>query len=577
MFLLFVVCRSDAQIAFINITNHNNGSGTNNLFNRYVSVGQNCFVDWEVWHPALTGSDACGTKTISRLVLRRTADNDPTSVIASAPVYINGICNGKSGNNDRFFVNLASYITAPGRYSVELQADVLPLAGTAYDNSNTRTTWNYMCPPASYLTGTGGPTGTYYTPPGSCSFGGRSDPVGGGTVVDRIPEINPSLNYFTVGDAAPYREMVIFNSIFYDLKDGKFQPGNPRVPASMNGIIPFSTFGLCAAGTVPSFSIGAEVNTFKRTDCSADVTGVTLFYRVYKDGTTAPAYSSLAVPFSDNCPGPSGPPGNTFPQGGSCSNINNVLDQRWKITVGDVNILPTTLTVADAGTWNIEFYLQTVIRNCAGTLQNINGTVNLTTFSVVDPGSPGGTFCTITPVFFKRVAASKTNRGVQIQWEAEDAGELVTYSIEASGTGTHFQSLGTVASGAGHYQFEDQSFEWSGQPAVYYRIKAADARGIIRYSGIMKVNRNNSAEPVLQVQSDGNYAQVQIQHLQRGRYQLLLLGSDGRTLHRQPLQQTQHTSLNVMVPFSSPVQNGIYIIVLLDEQGRVVANRRFVR
>ncbi|MFZ4059236.1 MAG: hypothetical protein ACOYKE_13925, partial [Ferruginibacter sp.] len=159
---LLLSLQAISQIAFINITNHNSGSGSNNLFNNAVAAGQNCYIDWDVWHPGLTNIDPCGTKTISRLILRKTGDKDPTSVVASAPIIVDGICNGKNGNNDKYYVNLAAHITTDGRYSVEIQADVVPAIGAgAYDNTNTATTWNYRCPPAYYLSGASGITGQY--------------------------------------------------------------------------------------------------------------------------------------------------------------------------------------------------------------------------------------------------------------------------------------------------------------------------------------------------------------------------------------------------------------------------------
>lgn len=568
-----------SQISYINITNHNTGSGTNNLFDHYVSTSQTCYIDWEVGHPAMSSGDACGTKSASRLILRRTSDNDPTSVVASAPIIITGVCNGKSGNYDKYYVNLGPYITVAGRYSVEIQADVLPLAGTAYDNSNTRTNYNYMCPPANYLTGSGGTTGSYYTAPGTCNYGGLSDPVGGGTTIDKIPEINSSLKYFTVGQVGTYREMVVFDGDYYDMLNGKFQPGNPRVPSSLNGIPPIPSYGICAAGPTPVLSMGAEINVFKRTDCSADVTGAKMFYRVYNMAGTAPAYSSFTIAFKDNCPGPSGPNNNVFTSGGSCNNINSVTDQRWQSATGVSNILPATLTPADSGTWKIEFYLETYVKNCAGTTQTITSTVNSTTFTVIDPNSTAGAVCAITPVYFKNVSAVRNYNGLLLNWEMADAYTASEFIPEVSFDGKQFQPLKSLKAmlSVSEYRYADMAFDTYHSSTVYYRIKAKTANGHYLYSRIIKADKQPASAAGIQVFSSGQSAELTVRGLQKGRYELCLYTAEGLLQQRFSFNHTLGETANLSVPLPINGTASVYVVVIRDQSGKSILSRKFIR
>ena len=576
MLLLMVFSVSVAQITYIGVTNHNTGSGTNNLFNYYVSPSQNCYVDWDVYYPGLSSGDPCGTKTVSRVVLRRTADNDPTSVVASEPIYITGICNGKNGNNDKYYVNLSSYINLPGRYSVEIQADVLPLAGTAFDNSNTRTTWNYMCPPAYYLTGASGTTGFYYTPPLSCSYGGKSDPVGGGTTIDAIQEINAGLFYFTVGESGNYREMVVFNGVYYDMQNGKFQPGNPRVPSTLNGRSPIPYFGICAAGPAPVLPMGAEVNSFKRTNCSADVTGATMFYRVYKSGSTAPSYSSFAIPFRDNCPGPSGPANNTFPAGGSCNNINNVMDQRWQVASGVSNILPTVFTNADAGIWVIEFYTETYIKNCSGAASVVTSTVNSTTFTVVDPAFSGG-LCAPTPLKLESFTAVRKDRRVVLNWQVTDVVDVDRFIPELSEDGINFSPLGSVSfeNGKRSFEFSHVNYELLNRDFGYYRLKIVDADGKVTYSPIVKVNYQSAGDVSMIVKPGVSAVHVQLKNLPQGNYKLMLFNMDGRLEHATAIQQISGSEQICFIPVKG-ISQKVYTILLRNERGAIVVSKRFV-
>lgn len=570
---IFLSCCLNAQVTSISILDHNTGGGNhNNLFNYYIAAGTDAYIDYEIAAVGLTSSDPCGTKTQSRIVVRTTGSSDPKSVVASTPVYVTGICNGKNGNNDKYYVNLKSVINTAGRYSIEIQADVAG-AANPYDNTSTGTNWNYVCPPAYYLMGTSGPTGQYYTPfnPPCYSTAGKSDPVGGSNV-DSIKSVGGNLNYFTVGEMATYREMVVFAGNYFDMSNGRFQPGNPALPDSINGVGTIPAPGVCLSNDdIPVLSMGAEINTLKRTDCSADIMGATMFYRVYKNGTTAPAWSSFNIPWYDNCPGPSGPVSNIFPSGGSCNNINNVLDQRWQNPNGVSNILPTTLTVNDSGVWNIDFYIETYTKNCAGTNQTITGAMNTTHFTVLTDTQSLLQGCSgILPLFHVELAADLYDHKAMLRWVADNPPSYAFY-IERSEDGQRFKRLSKI-NGTQH-SYIDNAIPAGN--AHYYRIVMLDERNAtVAISNTVRLNTD--ARSGMSVMATGATVRLLLNNISAGNYDCSIYTSDGRRLFQRNLQVISSSSYQLL-NIGHELSRGLYHIVLTDRNGRMVASARLVQ
>lgn len=572
--LFFIAGFVSAQITYIGITNHNTGTGSNNLFNNYVAVGQQCYIDWEVYADGMTNMEACGFRSNSRLVLRRMANSDSTSVIASVPINIPGICAGKNGNNDHYYVELSSYLDKPGRYSVEIQAD-LPNQTNEFGNATTKTTNNYACPSVYYLTGTSGPTGNYYTPPGACAGGpGLSDPVGGPSA-DMLTEIFPALKFFTVGEAATYREMVLFDGNFYDMQDGRFQPGNPALPASLNGKGSIPAGGICPIIAAPSLSMGAEINTFKRTDCgNADVTGATMFYRVYKDGATAPSYSSFPLTFKDDCTfSPNGPEGNIFPQGGSCQNANGILDQRWQSITGVINLLPASFALNDTGLWKIDCYTETYVKNCAGTAAVQQGTVNTSSFTVKNPLAPGSPCSSVIPVILSGFTVTPNNNNNLLAWTVEEATQVVDFEIFRSIDGYSFSNIGVVPYRNGRSSF---SYTDAAQPGrtVFYRILLHELSGKTHYSSIVSVNSKTSGTKIT-IQASTQNITVKLENFSKGKYQLNINNTAGSLVAQTPVSILSNGNTNISLVPKTELAHGIYYAVMRDEKGNIITKGNF--
>lgn len=561
-----------SQITYIGITNHNVGTGNNNLFNNHVAAGQQCYIDWEVYADGMTNMEACGFRSVSRLILRREGDNDTTSVVASAPIVVPGICAGKNGNNDHYYAELSAYIDKPGRYSVEVQAD-LPNMTYPFENASTKTTYNYSCPSAYYLTGTGGPTGSYYTPSGNCTGGlGLSDPVGG-RGADKLEEIFTAQRFFTVGDAGTYREMLILNGNFYDCSTGKFQPGNPGIPSCLDGSLGIPASGICPLSAAPVISLGAEINSFKRTDCGgADVTGAALKYRVYRVGATAPVFDSFDIAFKDDCSfSPNGPEGNIFPTGGSCQNSNGILDQRWQTMSGVANILPASFAISDTGRWRMEFFTETYIKDCTGNSFTRSGDTSITTFSINNPEADGSP-CSVIPVIISAFTVSPAAGYNVLTWKVEELTGVRDFTIQRSFDGYQFTAIADVSSisNTSWYSYTDAA---QAGKNVFYRIVVKQQNGSSIYSFIVKVNTAGS-NAVMKVRSVDDYMLLQLENFAKGKYQLVVMNAAGSLMMQQSLELNRGNS-NFSFAIKKAMAHAVYYVVIRDAGGRLMARSDF--
>jgi len=571
-FFAYSASAAVAQVTYIAITNHNTGSGSNNLFNNYVAVNQPCYIDWEVYAEGMTEMEACGFRSDSRLVLRRMGENDSTSVVAAAPIIVPGICAGKTGNNDHYYVDLGAYIDKPGRYSVEIQAD-LPNMTYPFENASTKTTYNYSCPSAYYLTGTSGPTGNYYIPAGSCTGGpGLSDPVGG-QGIDMLSEIFTSLKFFTVGEAGTYREMAVLNGSFYDLPKGKFQPGNPTLPASLNGTNGIPSYGICPIVDAPVISLGGEINIFKRTDCSADVTGAALLYRLYKVGTTPPAFIPVALNFKDDCPAnPNGPDGNNFPTGGSCQNTNNILDQRWQTVAGVSSLLPASFALADTGLWMIEFFTETYMKDCAGTSFTRYGDTAVTTFTVNNPLAVGSPCGNVIPVLLAAFTVTPSANNNVLQWTVEEGTNVVSFGVQVSMDGYSFNTAGAVLyNNRRLYNYTDAAYT---NKTVFYRLVIYEKDGTVSYSPVVRVS-NKKAVNKMMVQASSQTILVKLEYFSKGRYQLDCINATGSRVAKNQLTVNADGNSNINLTLKTELAHGIYFAILRNERGEVIARTNF--
>src|SRR5438270_4539137 len=115
---------------------------------------------------------------------------------------------------------------------------------------------------------------------------------------------------------------------------------------------------------------GAEVRTFK-TPAIANVCSVRLHYRVYLQSGAPGAFTSMDLPFVDDCNVPS----LQFPSGGSCI----AGDQKWSRVIADGTTIPYSpvdLTALAPGNYFLEIYYDVSGSSTTTTLCNETVTLN---------------------------------------------------------------------------------------------------------------------------------------------------------------------------------------------------------
>jgi hypothetical protein len=214
-------------------------------------------------------------------------------------------------------------------------------------------------------------------------------------------------------------------------------------------------------GTVPNTSTpliidltGLKTNKYS----GGDVTGCALFYRVYLSTATAPAFTSLNLPFNN---------------GGCCN-------QTWESGT-DVNLLAASLGGAgmSPGTYKVDVYV-------------------LATTNEGDR-SYGTSVAPLTATFTLAVAlkaeitsftAKKNANTSVISWLTASEKDNAVFQIERSSNATDFSPIGE-AKGAGNsnvlntYSFTDLKPVFG---VNYYRLKAIDYNGTVTLTQVVSVN-----------------------------------------------------------------------------------------
>ncbi|MBP7821419.1 MAG: hypothetical protein KA010_00755 [Saprospiraceae bacterium] len=510
-----------AQPTYIAVTGDNNGSGSNNLFGNCLNPSQNAYINWETYVDGAScgsvSSSVAGQGSKCRAVLRNsTTTSDPSSVVASQPIYINGIFDGDNGNNDKYYVNVSSAITTPGIYSVEIQCTC---NDGIYDNE-ARTTWNYSSP------------SPYWSTP-------SPDPIANSTGADMTQVgSNVFLGYFTVGDIDMYRSMIVFNNTYYDLL--RFTPGNPPAPTSLQtstGSVSAPLGVICGGGAsaVPTLSLGSEVNTINRAygGCSAGITECKTYYKVYKQSASEPAYTWFAIPLNagSNCPNTYDVDNGiipTFSSGGSCysestnnggSGYNCTDAYRRQTTVGVSNILPTSFSLADAGTWVVKYYNECTGTDCSGSSWTETDGPYTATFEVTatqttvptDPCYAAPAPITLTTFNAKGI----NNNATLLNWTTSNEINNDHFVVQHSFDGLSFQDIAQIK-GAGttnveqQYQYLHSKVE---QGTHYYRLMQMDFDGNKSYSRVEMIEMLGST-PTIRLIPNPTSNQVAIQLVQ---------------------------------------------------------------
>jgi hypothetical protein len=162
-------------------------------------------------------------------------------------------------------------------------------------------------------------------------------------------------------------------------------------------------------------------------------------------------------------------------------------------------------------------------------------------------------------------AAVKTN-GVELNWTAESQKDMDSYELQRSISQTDgFATINTTTA-VGNSQWA-LSYNWlDANPKTgnnFYRIKAIDKAGMIKYTDAVKVVFDKTS-PSISVSPNpvsGNTINLQLNNLQKGTYSLQVINNAGQVVYS---AQLQHTGGSAIIPVTTAVQlgKGAYELVI---------------
>ncbi len=186
-----------------------------------------------------------------------------------------------------------------------------------------------------------------------------------------------------------------------------------------------------------------------------------------------------------------------------------------------------------------------------------------------DNGSQGASWIFVStqtfPVTFSAVKAYEKGKGTMVEWSVATESNLHHYEVQHSANGERFDKLGIVLpsannTGAKSYQLPDK------KPFVgnnYYRVKALDNDGSVKYSGIVKVSL--SAQPgdvsVFPNPVKGNDVQLQLTNMPGGKYHCSLLSGNGATVFHSTFEHHNGSAIqSIQIPAGLP--KGTYSLLI---------------
>jgi hypothetical protein len=165
----------------------------------------------------------------------------------------------------------------------------------------------------------------------------------------------------------------------------------------------------------------------------------------------------------------------------------------------------------------------------------------------------------VLPVGFENERATLINGKTNVSWSMQTEDDVTNYVIERSASGTRFDEIGRVhANHSIQYSFVDEA----PLPGVnYYRIKALETAGQIKYSNILRVvnGKGNAALQVYPNPVKDKLANVQLSNLDKGAYTITVFNQSGQ---KQFTKSIAHAGGAATLSLALPatVKAGMYIL-----------------
>ena len=178
----------------------------------------------------------------------------------------------------------------------------------------------------------------------------------------------------------------------------------------------------------------------------------------------------------------------------------------------------------------------------------------------------------LLPVSLVNVSAYQKQLGVQIEFGNATELDVLNYEIEKSVDGRLFETAGTLLPKTNNgnlnsYQYFDAS---PNRGVNFYRIKATERNGTIKYSSILKVNllRNGYNVTIYPNPVKGNQFSIQLENLDKAVYSLSLMNEVGQVVYNKTINHDGRTA-TFTVDLPTSLKKGIYNLQLNNNQQRI--------
>jgi len=171
------------------------------------------------------------------------------------------------------------------------------------------------------------------------------------------------------------------------------------------------------------------------------------------------------------------------------------------------------------------------------------------------------------PVTFLGISANRAGRVVNVNWKVADEINIVSYEVQRSLDGSHFNTAGTVnATGNSSielaYSLQDAS---AATTLLYYRIKTLELNGSSKYSSIVKVSAAGDEKGLALVSNpvENGIVNLQLKNQPAGRYTVRLINSNGQCCFTSTANHTGGNS-NVLLNLPGSMATGVYRLMMVD-------------
>jgi hypothetical protein len=181
-------------------------------------------------------------------------------------------------------------------------------------------------------------------------------------------------------------------------------------------------------------------------------------------------------------------------------------------------------------------------------------------------------FKTATPVVpvvhFTTLQASQLNSNILINWNTENENNNIkTYFVQKSLDGIHFSDVASLPSQNSNSNLYNWTDHYPPDQVNYYRIRTAEASGVIDYSKIIKVMSSGPGNVTLYPNpATGNNLNLRVANKVPGKYKIRVINSLGSVLSGESFIYNGGTSIT-KIPLNDNLPTGIYQVEVVSPAG----------